>query len=426
MLHTRSGRSWASFHTCAVALALSLVGLAAQAAEVNGIWTEPATKDLGELTGNEFFKNWKIRGWLEGYYDWNLNQPDESTVNRNQNLSIIKADDDSIEARTFDVRHSRATLTLAEIELEKVPQLSSWLDPAAFGFKVDVDYGATPEIIHDTINGALGRGTLNNTDQWLQHYSLGYVAPIGRGLRVDFGKLVTHIGGETIESIKNNNFSHGYLYSYAIPFQDTGVRLNYAWTDTLYTEFYALQGWNVTWDDNNHGKTFGPSIGWTPNPRVTMYANYLWGPEQNKNKHNDRQLVDVGINFNPIDPLNILVSADYGYERDAITTASGGKTRASWMGAFTVLRYKVTDVLEPALRVEYYKDPDGFTTGVDQSLIGTTLTLNYRVDLPHAAHLLLRPEVRWDHSSSDFFSDQSTFRAKRDQVTFGLGTVLYY
>ena len=397
----------------------------AVAAEANGIWTEPATKDLGELTGEEFFENWKIRGWIEGYYVWNYNEPGEGTVDANQAASIVKGDDISIEARTFDVRHARPTMTLMEIELEKVPQLSGWLDPAAFGFKIDVNYGETPDIIHDSILGGLGNDILNDTDRWLQHYSIGYVAPIGRGLRIDFGKLVTHIGGETIETIKNNNFSHGYLYTYAIPFQQTGFRLNYGWTDTFYTEFYVLQGWNSTWDDNNNGKTYGPSFGWAPHPRVATYFSYLTGPEQRNDTDNKRHLFDFGINFNPVDPLNIFVSADYGYEENAVATTTGAKS-ATWVGAFTLLRYKLTSSFEPALRLEFLNDPDGFASGVTQDLFGVTLTLNYRVDLPKGAHLLLRPEYRWDHSSNRFFTEGNDFREDNNQHTLGLGVVAYY
>ena len=48
---------------------------------------------------------------------------------------------------------------------------------------------------------------------------MSYLAPVGQGLRFDFGKFVTHIGGETIESIKNRNFSHSFFYTYAIRFR---------------------------------------------------------------------------------------------------------------------------------------------------------------------------------------------------------------
>ena len=409
----------------AAVIALTFAGRG-RAAEVNGIWSESSTKDLGELSGNDFFKNWKIRGWAESYFVYSSNAADKDTVNANQGLSAIKARDLSIEGRTFDVHRNRPTLTILEVELEKVPQLSSWLDPQAVGFKLDVNWGDTYDIIWNTVNKALGRpghkeDVLGDADRFLSHYSIGYVAPVGKGLRADFGKLVTHIGGETIESIKNNNFSHGYLYSFAIPFQDFGFRFNYPWTDTLYTEFYVLQGWNVTYKDNNGGKTIGPAIGWTPNPRVSMYAQYLGGPEQRDNDNHYRHLLDLGLSLNPIDPFNILLSADVGYERNVFS-----KKDTWWDGIMGVFRYKVTDAFEPAFRAEIYNDPDGFTTGVPQTVGEVTLTLNYRIDLPEKTHLLVRPEYRYDVSDANFFTEGKAFRDRKDQHTIGLGTVLYF
>ena len=409
----------------AAVIALTFAGRG-RAAEVNGIWSESSTKDLGELSGNDFFKNWKIRGWAESYFVYSSNAADKDTVNANQGLSAIKARDLSIEGRTFDVHRNRPTLTILEVELEKVPQLSSWLDPQAVGFKLDVNWGDTYDIIWNTVNKALGRpghkeDVLGDADRFLSHYSIGYVAPVGKGLRVDFGKFVTHIGGETIESIKNNNFSHGYLYSFAIPFQDFGFRFNYPWTDTLYTEFYVLQGWNVTYKDNNGGKTIGPAIGWTPNPRVSMYAQYLGGPEQRDNDNHYRHLLDLGLSLNPIDPFNILLSADVGYERNVFS-----KKDTWWDGIMGVFRYKVTDAFEPAFRAEIYNDPDGFTTGVPQTVGEVTLTLNYRIDLPEKTHLLVRPEYRYDVSDANFFTEGKAFRDRKDQHTIGLGTVLYF
>src|SRR5882762_3122579 len=74
--------------------------------------------------------------------------------------------------------------------------------------------------------------------------------------------------------------------------------------------------------------------------------------------------------------LNFQVSIDYGWEEGAL---SGGTKNAHWGGIAGWVRYKVTDVLEPALRVEYYRDDDGFTTGLRQSLVGVTVTINYKI-----------------------------------------------
>ncbi|WP_455153142.1 outer membrane beta-barrel protein [Cupriavidus basilensis] len=153
---------------------------------------------------------------------------------------------------------------------------------------------------------------INGPSRNIQHASLSYVAPICRGLRIDAGKLVTHIGAETIETAKNWNYSHAFFYTYGIPFQDTGARFNYAWSDTLYTELYVLQGWNVV-RYNNSGKTWGPSVGWTPLPWLSFVANYLQGPEQNNNSSNKRNLFDAQVIIGPLfDRLTFMLNHDRG------------------------------------------------------------------------------------------------------------------
>jgi hypothetical protein len=391
------------------------------AAEANGIWTESATKDLGEWTGIEGLKGIKIRGWLDTHFVHNVNQPARSAVNANQGSSIVKAHNLTIEGRTFDVHNDELDLSLAEIELEKVPTLGEW---AGAGFKLDLNYGETPEIIYATINGALGEGIITPADKWIQHASVGWVAPVGRGLRIDAGKLVTHIGGETIETIKNNNHSRGFLYSYAIPFQDTGVRLNYPWSDTFYTEMYLLRGWNVTTGDNNRGITVGPSIGWLPTSWFNLFLNYLVGPEQRNDQKNLRHIVDAQVFLNtPVPRLNLLLYTDLGLEENAY---SSNTKNAVWHGLAGVARYQLTDHLEPAVRLEYLHDQDGFATGVDQTLYGVTLTLNYKAALGHGFSLLVRPEYRFDKTSENFFTSRNTFRSDTTQHTVGVATYLYF
>ncbi len=404
------------------ACALILATGSGYAAEVNGIYTEAATKDAGDVLGIAALKGLKVRGWFDAFYDLNLNFPDRATVANpeNQKASVVKTRHATVEGRTFDVHANSVGLSLAEIELEKVP------DRGGVGFKFDLAFGDTQDIIVDTIAVASGPDAVSFFEKSVQHASVSYLAPIGKGLRVDLGRFVTHIGGETIETIKNNNYSHGFFYTYAIPFQDSGVRLNYPLSDKLYIELYLLNGWNIT-ADNNEGKSIGPSIGFTPSPKLSLYVNYLGGPEQLDNTENLRHLIDAQLFLSPIDKLNILANFDFGFEQKVIE----GKEDASWLDFTGIVRYKVSDRLEPALRGEFYSDPDGWTTGVAQDLIGLTLTLNYKLGNGKFANLLVRPEFRIDISSpkndeEHFFTDGEDFRSKDNQATVGLGAVYYF
>ena len=398
-----------------LALILGPMAQRARAQEVNGIYTEAATKDLGEITKIDALKNIKFRGWVESYYVYDFNRMNRDLANRNQDKSAVKSRDLTIEGRTFDVHHNSFSANLAELEIEKVP------DRGGVGFKVDVAFSDTQDIIVDTIKAGFPTG-VSDFDKVFQHASLSYVAPVGSGLRLDVGKFVTHIGGETIESIKNRNFSHSFFYTYGIPFQDSGVRMNYVFNPKVYGEFYLLNAWNVT-SDNNTGKTVGGSIGLTPNPKLSIYANYLGGPEHTDSNGDWRHLGDFQIVYLPTPKLQTMVNIDVGLDKNGLGLGSD----ASWSGVTLYVRPTVTDRFFPTFRVEYYNDSDGFSTGVAQKLWGFTFTADTKIGPSDGfAKVLFRPEFRYDKSDANFFSNKNSFRSRDYQVTVGAGLVVYF
>jgi hypothetical protein len=125
----------------------------------------------------------------------------------------------------------------------------------------------------------------------------------------------------------------------------------------------------------------------------------------------------------PIEPLNFQVTVDYGWKEGAL---NGGTKNAHWGGIAGWVWYKATDVLEPVLRVEYYRDDDGFTTSLWQSLVGVTATINYKTSISKLGNILVRPEYRFNHSNEDFFTRKRDFMSRKTQHTFEIGTVVYF
>ena len=409
------------FFAFAAATILSGLAAPANAQEVSGIYTDASTRDLGELTGVAAFRGLKVRGWVEGYYAWNAERPDRAAVNAHQESSVVRSRDLTIEGRTFDVHSGSARLALAEIEIEKVPERGR------FGFKLDLAGGDVQDVLHDTIQGACP-GSVSSDRFWdrnVQHASLSYLAPLGSGLRVDVGKFVTHIGMETIESIKNRNFSNDWLYTYAIPFEDTGLRLNYNFTPKVYGEIYVLKGWNVTYD-NNDRRSYGLSVGFTPSDKVGFTANYLGGPERNGNDRDRRDLLDLQMTYTLSPTLQSAVNVDLG--RDANAVSSGIHSRdANWGGLALYLRKNIGERFSPTLRVEYFSDPQGSASGLAQHVVDLTWTGDIRIGgKASLLKLLLRPELRYDRSDAPFFTYHDRFRDRKDQLTAALGAVVWF
>jgi len=80
--------------------------LAVGAQEVNGIYTDSTTKDLGDITKVDALKGIKFRGWVEGYNVVNFNRLNKDVANANQGSSAVQSRDLTIEGRTFDVHSS--------------------------------------------------------------------------------------------------------------------------------------------------------------------------------------------------------------------------------------------------------------------------------------------------------------------------------
>jgi len=389
---------------------------------VSGIYTGDSDKDLGKLLGIKLMDSIKFRGWVDTYYAYNFNRPTPAVVTA---LSpAIVAPNATIQGRTFDVHSNSFTLSLAELEVEKIP------DRGGVGFKFDMAFGDTQNIYNDTILAATGSNSLSLFDKTFQHASVSYLAPIGKGLRLDFGKFVTHIGGETIESIKNANFSHSFFYTYGIPFQDYGLRMHYDFNSKVYSEVYVLNPWNVGFA-TNRGKTYGYTLSYTPSPKFSVVGNWLGGPQQPDNSGNWRHLGDFQIYINPTPRFRTMTNIDVAHEAKAfscpVTKNPTGVCDTNWDGVAEVLRYRVGARFDPSVRLEWYRDPDGFTTLVPQNLLGFTATFDYFLGTGENDKILIRPEFRYDHSTAKFFSVRSTPGLTRKfQPTVGLDLVYYF
>ncbi len=129
------------------------------------------SQDKGVLN---FFREVEVSGFIDGYYSYNFNKP-AGRVN------VL---------RNFDTRSNQFALNLAEIVIEKKP------DPlnSRLGFRLDLDYGPATDLVHSVEPGG------KDVYKVIQQAYGSYLAPIGSGLQIDFGKFVTVHGAEVIET----------------------------------------------------------------------------------------------------------------------------------------------------------------------------------------------------------------------------------
>jgi hypothetical protein len=355
---------------------------------------EEAKKDSSFLS---FFRNVEVSGVIDAYYLYNGNKPDPGV---------------GTPGRAFDVSHNSLSLNLAKFTLEKKNDLQSPL-----GFRFDLAFGPTAERIQSandrarTIDGV----GFDATKHVLQAYA-SYVAPVGNGLTIDFGKFTTPVGAELIETKDNFNYSRSFLFTYG-PYYHAGLRAKYAFNDKVAVTGFLLNGWDKLFD-NNTGKTVGLSVGLTPTKKFALTQTYLAGPENDLTNTGWRHISDTVATVFVNDKVTLMGNFAYAKDRRVIgnTLAEG-----DWKGFAAYARFAFTNRIAFSPRFEVFDDSDGFQTGTAQTLKGLTLTQEFKL----ANNLLSRFEFRRDVSDQSFFS-KSLGRTAKDQNTFIVGLSYFF
>ncbi len=328
-----------------------------------------------------WYENITVNGFLSSSYSYNFNKPD---ARKNQ-------------LRVFDVEDNSFNVDVVELSIKK-----DAATPGEAGFRFDLTAGSSiPRVARSS--------GLNIGDLDLQQMFVTYIAPVGKGLRFDFGKFVTHLGYEVIEGYDgyNDNESRSFLFGYAIAFTHTGVRASYPLSDNVTASLMLVNGWDNS-IDNNRSKSIGGQIAVTPVQGMSLIANAMYGPERDRNNSDNRTILDFVGTCAVSDLVTLGLNVDYGTEQHA---AASGKN-AVWKGAAAYIRLNLLDQFSLSLRLEQFEDRDGVRTGIAQRLRGLTITPEYRP----AEHFILRGDFRIDDSNKSVF-------VKRGELTNVQSTV---
>jgi hypothetical protein len=354
---------------------------------------------------------------LDAYYGYNFNNP----IGR---VNLLRA---------YDVSSNSFSLNQADVVLENAA------DPdhgKRFGMRLDLQFGQATETLQGNAANELRPNVWRNI---FQAYGT-YVAPVGNGLTVDFGKWASSLGIEGNYTKDQMNYSRSYWFNF-LPFYHTGARLNYKFSDAVAVNYWITNGTQQTEPFNNFkDQLFGLNL--QPRKNVAWTVNYYFGQE-----HPDIQFVpeatgsglptQQGIPFEPIpnapkgklhifdtyltwqasQRLTFGIEGDYVIQR--LTTTSAPAHTAGGAG---YARYQLTPRTAIAARAEYLSDRGGLFTGNTQAIKDTTLTFEQRL----AEGFLLRQEWRRDSSNQPYFLTDTLGVLKKEQNTLTLGVVWWF
>jgi hypothetical protein len=352
-----------------------------------------------------FFRGTTINFGVDGYYAYNFNKP----IGRANQL------------RAYDLSSNSFSLNQASIMVEHLPVAEAG---KRFGGRIDLQFGQATETLQGSTANEL------NPQVWrdlFQAYG-SYLAPVGTGLNVDFGKFASSLGIEGNYTKDQINYSRSYLFNY-LPFYHTGFRVNYNVTPKVNVAYWLVNGAQQT-DDFNGFKSQAFITTLKPAKSVTWNVNYYFGQEQRDTltpvapgfqepaTPNGREhIFDTYATWTATPKLTLAGEADFVVNRVNATSQPG---RVAAGAAYA--RYQLQHGNALAARTEYLDDRGGLFSGTTQALKEFTATYEHQFD----SGFLTRVEYRRDFSNQHYFITQTQGVLNTAQGTATLGLVYWW
>jgi hypothetical protein len=313
---------------------------------------------------------------------------------------------DVVVGRLFDRFQDQFMLNALALALDKP------YDPAkrSAGFHAELLFGQNAAVIK---SGGFDLGTQGDIPHL--YVTLNLPTKSGNGVQFKVGRIPTLMGLEVIETTVNPNSSEGNQFVYVENFTGLGLSVETKFSDRVDAQLRMINGWDLV-REGNRAKSYMARIGLYPDANSSLAVLGFIGPEQAGNSAAQRSGVEL-LAWRKLGKAALWLQADVGSEEANAALPDPTQT-ANWWGVGAWLTYDLSSSVGLALRGDYISDQDGartsgflgFPTNTGHYLASATATLNIR-SWPSA---LVRPELRYDHSSLPSFDGENT------QITFAL------
>jgi hypothetical protein len=387
-----------------------------ESASSSGVDNQVFTQD--DRSTLDFLHDTTLNFTFDSYYGYNLNRP----VGR---VNLLRA---------YDVSSNSFSINQATVVLERAPDPSNG---RRFGARLDLQYGQATETLQAN---AANEPRPQAYRPIFQAYGT-YVAPVRKGLTIDFGKFASAIGYEGNYNKDQFNYSRAYLFNF-LPFYHMGFRTTLQVNDKLSLGYWLINGVQQT-EDFNGFKSHVVQVVVKPTKSVQWNLIYHVGREQRDlapdlnpglptiptqpglsttpvvpTPDGRFHLVDSYVSWNVTPKLTLVGEGDYVINRQFEHSAPLGHVT----GGAGYLHYQATPKVALTGRAEYLSDRGGLFSGVTQALKETTVTYEYKI----ADGLISRLEWRRDFSNQPFFLTETPNVLKKEQNTATLGLIWWW
>ena len=355
-------------------------------------------------TTASFFRTTTVNFGVDGYYGYNFNKP----IGRVNQL------------RAYDFSANSFSINQASVMVEHLPVAEAG---KRFGGRIDLQFGQATETLQGSTANELQPEVWRNL---FQAYG-SYLAPVGTGLQVDFGKFASSLGVEGNYTKDQINYSRSYLFNY-LPFYHTGLRANYNVTPKVNVAYWLVNGAQQT-DDFNGFKSQAFLFTLKPAKTLSWTVNYYFGQEQRDlppvvgatvatpTPNGREHIFDTYATWTPTARLTLVGEADY-----VVNRVYAGSAPAHVTAGAAYVRYQLPRSYALAARTEYLSDRGGLFSGTTQALKEVTATFEHQFE----PGFLLRAEYRRDFSNRPYFLTSTPGILYTAQPTATLGLVYWW
>lgn len=220
-------------------------------------------------------------------------------------------------------------------------------------------------------------------------------------LSLTAGYMGTFVGYELISPAGNFNYSTSYLFS-AGPFQNAGIKADYAFSDKFAVMIGLFDDWNV-YTDADGVSDIGAQVFFAPAEGWDLYLNFVKGTATGT-------IVDITTGYQLSDAFFIgLNAADFTFN----LSDDGG-----YSGVALYPQYAFSEAFSLGVRGEYFaikeaKDEFGTVSYPGGSVFATTVSANLKM-----GGFTFIPEVRLDSSEDlGFLTKDGVNANSASQVT---------
>ncbi len=369
-----------------------------------------SAEDRGIL---DYLKTATVNVMVDGYYSYNFNNP----VGR---VNLLRA---------YDVSSNAFSLNQAAVVFERAADAAAG---RRWGTRLDLQFGQATATLQGNPSNEHRPDIYRNI---FQAYGT-YVAPVGSGINIDFGKWASSLGYEGNYTKDQMNYSRSYWFNF-LPFYHMGFRVKYQVNSKLGLNYWVVNGNNQTEPTNGYkDEMFGFVL--TPTKKITWTNNYYLGQENpdatpttgcgpipvqpglcfiaiRPAPNGKLQIFDSYVNWQATSRWTFAMEGDYVIQRIWASAAPGRDSAPAhtWGGA-AYAQYQFNPKMFVATRGEFLSDHGSFFTGglfsgVTEDLKEVTLTYAYNV----ADGLQVKTEWRrdWFRTCRSFLQAHKMFSA---------------